>query len=556
MPSRLSRRVLLGRTRKSPDTLESPAPGISLQALGAICLPFVILILPVIYYWPILGVGFLGDDFGYTPFFVLTLDDCLFLLGKIQAGEFEYAYFRPVGWAMFRVDYMIWGPDPIGLHMTNVLLHSINAALLYYLALSLGMNRLGAGAGAVFYGLYPAHPEAVTWICGRFDVLSATGVLSCLLLWIHGRLRGNGWLLAASVFAFFLACFAKEGAAASLVLIPLADWVIRSRVSHKDGRSIVRNWIWYLLFVGVILSEILFRLWLYGDLGGYLDEHLKSTYMATDLATMWDNFLMKDLWMMVTPISRSVWPSFSSVVQAIFMGIGLLSAVALSANIAWSFSQARKNPRHAMQVTFGVVWIIVMLAPAVPIEGVWGSLDCARFLYVPVVGLGLLVGSAADAGSRGPRVLRMLTLLLLAAVLFMSGLALRRNHVPWIETGEIAGRAHAVLETHCMNLPDGASLFIVNVPLLRDGAHLGPVAYSAYLDYKYGIKKLHLHGTAQPPGQLDEWWEELRHRWTTPGVGFAWDEETESLRVLPPIEHKPLGGAVAFPSLPESDDGS
>ena len=104
-------------------------------------------------------------------------------LGWPQLGwmltSFHKGHWIPVTWLSFDADYLVWGMEPKGYHLTNVLLHAANAALVSLLATRLlaktgarGVARLlGAAAAALFFALHPLRVESVAWVTERRDVL-------------------------------------------------------------------------------------------------------------------------------------------------------------------------------------------------------------------------------------------------------------------------------------------------------------------------------------------------------------------------------------------------
>src|SRR5205814_3018666 len=92
-------------------------------------------------------------------------------------------HWTPVTWLTHGADYVVWGMNPFGYHLGNVLLHAANAALVYALALRLlgaampgaaiVPRRLGAAAATLAFALHPLRAESVAWITERRDVLSA-----------------------------------------------------------------------------------------------------------------------------------------------------------------------------------------------------------------------------------------------------------------------------------------------------------------------------------------------------------------------------------------------
>ena len=83
----------------------------------------------------------------------------------------------PVTWLTLGLDYVVWGMNPFGYHLTNLLWHAASAALFYLVAgrlLELGMpsatplmGGLGATAAALFFAIHPLRVESVAWITER-----------------------------------------------------------------------------------------------------------------------------------------------------------------------------------------------------------------------------------------------------------------------------------------------------------------------------------------------------------------------------------------------------
>src|SRR5215470_12663688 len=50
---------------------------------------------------------------------------------------FHMGHYQPLSWITFALDYLVWGMNPFGYHLTNLILHAANAVLFYFLALRL-----------------------------------------------------------------------------------------------------------------------------------------------------------------------------------------------------------------------------------------------------------------------------------------------------------------------------------------------------------------------------------------------------------------------------------
>jgi Flp pilus assembly protein TadD len=174
--------------------------------------------------------------------------------------------FCPLAWLSYAVDYAVWGLNPLGYHLTNVVLHSANAALFFLLAARLlkaafperarSELALGACAAALAFALHPLRVESVAWISERRDVLAGFFCLLTVLGHVRavelppGRARRRLRLL--SVAAYAGAALSKATVvplpAALLILdyYPLRRWS-SSASFKKTGALLVEKWPYFVL---------------------------------------------------------------------------------------------------------------------------------------------------------------------------------------------------------------------------------------------------------------------------------------------------------------------
>jgi len=122
-------------------------------------------------------------------------------------------HYIPLTWMTLGLDYVLWGMNPLGYHLTNLLLHAANAVVFYFVAfriLGLGLPDpgdrrqadlvLSAGFAALVFAIHPLRVESVAWVTERRDVLSGLFYLSAILIYLRtcerGE-RGRGWYWAA-----------------------------------------------------------------------------------------------------------------------------------------------------------------------------------------------------------------------------------------------------------------------------------------------------------------------------------------------------------------------
>jgi len=126
-------------------------------------------------------------------------------------------HYIPLSWMSLGFDYVVWGMNPAGYHLTSVGLHAVNAVLVYIVArrllragneidLSDEPRRLvlAAAAGALFFAVHPLRVESVAWVTERRDVLSCLFFLATILAYLRSiesqRMRTRWYWLAVALF--------------------------------------------------------------------------------------------------------------------------------------------------------------------------------------------------------------------------------------------------------------------------------------------------------------------------------------------------------------------
>ncbi|MBN2256109.1 MAG: hypothetical protein JW736_10405, partial [Deltaproteobacteria bacterium] len=81
-------------------------------------------------------------------------------------------FWHPMTWMSLMLDYELYGMNPGGYHITNVVIHGINAVLLFVLLHLMTGAFWRSALVALLFALHPLHVESVAWISQRKDVLS------------------------------------------------------------------------------------------------------------------------------------------------------------------------------------------------------------------------------------------------------------------------------------------------------------------------------------------------------------------------------------------------
>ncbi|HEV3025695.1 MAG TPA: tetratricopeptide repeat protein [Pirellulales bacterium] len=140
-----------------------------------------LVLLAAIVYSPTVGNGFIWDDDDYVQKNV-TLTSASGLRDIwLKLGATPQYY--PLVHSTFWVEYHLWGLDPRGYHVVNLLLHGASGVLVWRLLVLLGAP--GAWLAAAIFAVHPLGVESVAWITERKNVLSCVLALTSLLAYLR-----------------------------------------------------------------------------------------------------------------------------------------------------------------------------------------------------------------------------------------------------------------------------------------------------------------------------------------------------------------------------------
>lgn len=156
-------------------------------------------------YIPAMNGGFIWDDDDYVQD-NLTLRS-LAGLGQIWFQPGATRQYYPLVHTTYWLEYRLWGLDPTGYHVVNVIMHALSAVLVWRLLIRLSVP--GAWAAAALFALHPVHVESVAWITERKNVLSGAFYLSAAWAYLrYEEARRPRWYWAA-LFLFAAALLSK-----------------------------------------------------------------------------------------------------------------------------------------------------------------------------------------------------------------------------------------------------------------------------------------------------------------------------------------------------------
>jgi tetratricopeptide (TPR) repeat protein len=227
------------------------SPGAEERRWLSPCAVAAILLAAALPYLPTLGFGFLGYDdpllitgevFWQTPSLAAVGD----LLTRPVAGSYH-----PLHQLSYLLDRVVWGPTPLGVRVTQVVLHVACAGLVLLVARRLGLSAVASAVAGLAFAWHPAHVENVAWASQRKDLLSAAFALGAVAAYLGPRGRGPE---RAGSWALVLGCFTLGLLSKSVAVVSLP---ILCALSLRLGRARQdAGWLGALLALGLIAARV------------------------------------------------------------------------------------------------------------------------------------------------------------------------------------------------------------------------------------------------------------------------------------------------------------
>ena len=289
-----------------------------------------------------------------------------------MATQFNHAHYTPLTMLSLALDYRIWGLDPFGYHLTNIVLHALTAALACVFLWPI-MPSLGAAAlAALIFALHPLQMEAVTLAIQRKTVLSGALFFATLIAYQAWRRSGRRGYYIAAVAAFAAAALAKPIAVALPPLLWLYEY------TFIDGRLRWRDKIPFLAIATATAAAAMeahaavdaVRTWHGGD-------PLTHVVMVARVTAEY-------LSAMFLPVGLS--PVYYYQRALAFAPLNWAALAALGAFGGWVVVRRRQVP----WTFFCAAWFAIALLPesnVVPLA----QLRADRFLYLPMLALGVWI---------------------------------------------------------------------------------------------------------------------------------------------------------------------
>jgi len=369
---------------------------------------FSIFLLTLLVYTPSLKNDFVWDDYDYVyrnnAIKSLNSQSLYWML-----TSFRTANWHPLTWLSHAIDYALWGLKPWGHHLTNIILHGLNASLVFFLVVRLMLKKqeanerksplkeplsipakslIVAGVTALLFGLHPLHVESVAWVAERKDLLCALFFLLSILSYLSyasSAIKRDRWIwFNICLLSFILALMSKPMAVTLPLILLLLDLYPLKRFEryfHKNLSILLEKIPFFALSITSSVITIIAQ-----DSGGAVRslERMPLSFRLINGLHSLVYYLEKMIWphMLVPfyPLPSYIYP-FD--LQYIMSGILVLATTGIC---LWMVKKGN--------YLFFTAWsyYIITLLPVLGIIQVGFQAAADRYTYLPSISPFLLLG--------------------------------------------------------------------------------------------------------------------------------------------------------------------
>ena len=330
-------------------------------------------------YWPALRGQFVWDD-------ELLVAQNPLVTGKVTLLSIWFGTDFPLSLTALWLEWLVWGKNPAGYHVINILLHALGAVLLWRVLRRLKIP--GAWLGAMIFAVHPVCAGSVAWISELKNTLSLVFYLLSILWYLRFEEEPSPgrcfyWL---SLTAFVLALLSKTSTVMLPVVVLLCAWWRRGRITARD---VLRTSPYFLASLAFGLMTIWFQ------------AHQTMPIAPVETETFWSRlagaakaiwfYLGKDL----LPVNLSmIYPRWivDPTAPASYLPLLALGAVLI---LLWRFRRGWGRP-----ALFGFAYFTITLFPALGFFNMY-FLTLSRvsdhLQYLALIGIAALGGAGLGA---------------------------------------------------------------------------------------------------------------------------------------------------------------
>ena len=271
---------------------------------------------------------------------------------------------RPVTYLTFALNYHFGELDPLGYHWVNLILHTLNTFLLFFLVRKILFYSYQKDhlffplAAAVLFAVHPINSVVVCYTYNRSGALAFFFFLSSILLFIRAD-NGRRFTVPLSILCFVIALFSKPDAITLPAVLLALDFIF---LSDYDISKMAARGLSHLAFWTVLTAYLLFRYFYLGGLGDLeasnsLNDWPRFLYLAVQ-----PYVIVKYLRLLLLPkglcFEHSITQPGTLLQSKFAVSYLILAGMALAGWLAY-----KRKTAGSKIILFAILWFLIILAP-------------------------------------------------------------------------------------------------------------------------------------------------------------------------------------------------
>jgi tetratricopeptide (TPR) repeat protein len=309
-------------------------------------------------------------------------------------------FWFPLTWLSLLLDFQLYGLNPGGYHLTNLLLHLANTILLFLVLKRMTKARWQSAFVAALFAIHPLHVESVAWVVERKDVLSTLFWLLAMWAYLRYVERPGIARYLLTFFAFALGLMAKPMLVTLPFILLLLDYWPLMRLhpppdvaaNESSPNKTLIHGLPRRSFIELVLEKApLFALAALSSMITFFTQRSVGAVRSIHELPFMVRFA-NGLVSYVKYIGKTIWPmnlavfyphpeSTLPVWQIVVSGL-LLTGISIAV------MRAARNRRY---LAVGWLWYLGTLVPVIGLVQVGAQAMADRFTYVPLIGLFLII---------------------------------------------------------------------------------------------------------------------------------------------------------------------
>lgn len=317
------------------------------------------------------------------------------------------------------VDYHFWELNPLGYHITNTFLHSLNAYLIFIIIITITRSVFIASITSIIFVIHPVNVESVVWISERENLLSFFFFLIAFYLYIISKIHKYKYCYLLSLIVYIFSSLSKSIVVTFPLLILLYDMCL----IKKDFKvNIVDKMPFFIVSILISVSTII----------SFADISAFKTYQGNDYLRILttSKIFVAYIGKLFIPISlNNKYVNYIS--ESILSWEIMVSLLTLSSISFFLYSSFKKN----IMIFFCIMWFFITLSPVsnvVPLSQ-WMA---ERYLYIPSFAFSLFLAvlfekirAKDSSGNTFDKLSKAAIPILVVIIIFYSSLTILRNRV-------------------------------------------------------------------------------------------------------------------------------